>query len=103
MSTFAGTTTRAQLMVVGVLTTGCLVLPGAAQAAPADTSAEGTVQQLESGGYDVIVSRAGNGPLSLCTVAAVRPGQISNSAASPTGDSAWTSHPRRTVYVDLTC
>lgn len=105
MSTFASITTPAQagLLAASVLVTSPLVLAESAGAVPAGTSAEGTIQQLEDDGYDVIVSKAGDRPLSLCTVRAVRSGQVHHTAVSPTGDFPRTSHPRQTAYVDLVC
>lgn len=105
MSTFVRIATAAQagFRVASGLTASSLVLAEPAGAAPAGASAEGTIQQLEDDGYDVIVSKAGDGPLSLCAVRAVYSGQIRNVAASPIGNFPRTSHPRQTAYVDLVC
>ncbi|AQA03864.1 hypothetical protein BVC93_17125 [Mycobacterium sp. MS1601] len=63
-------------------------LAGNAFAAPSGSSATTTIQELRSQGYNVQINGSRNGPLSQCSVNAVRP--LSNDAL-------------RTVYVDLSC
>jgi len=65
-----------------------LALAGNATAAPSGTSATSTVQQLRSQGYNVQINGSRNGPLTNCSVNAVR--EMSND-------------PLRTVFVDLSC
>lgn len=64
-------------------------LAGTASAAPTGASATETVEDLRAQGYNVQVNGTRNGPLSNCSVNAVR--GMSNDA------------PGATVYVDLSC
>jgi hypothetical protein len=50
-------------------------LSAGAQAAPSGIgSAQDTVNELESNGFNVVLNKMGEGPLDQCTVASVRPG-----------------------------
>lgn len=63
-------------------------LAGNAVAAPAGSSATETIRELRSQGYSVQVNGSRNGPISECSVNAVR---------------GMTDDPTATVYVDLSC
>ena len=93
------------------LTAGALAatlgLAGTANAAPSGpSSVDGTVSQLRSQGYQVIVNRVGTAPLDRCTISAVRPGQTfshTDSGAPGAGNDIVTTVTDRTVYVDVAC
>ena len=93
------------------LTAGALAatlgLAGTANAAPSGpSSVDGTVSQLRSQGYQVIVNRVGTAPLDRCTISAVRPGQTfsrTDSGAPGAGQDIVTTVTSRTVYVDVAC
>jgi len=93
------------------LTAGALAatlgLAGTANAAPSGpSSVDGTVSQLRSQGYQVIVNRVGTAPLDRCTISAVRPGQTfsrTDSGAPGAGQDIVTTVTDRTVYVDVAC
>jgi hypothetical protein len=62
-------------IVGGALIALAVALPAAAQAAPSGIgSAQDTVNELENNGFNVVLSKMGEGPLDQCTVASVRPG-----------------------------
>lgn len=74
-------------------------LAAPAQAAPAGPgTAEQTINQLQSQGYNVIVNRIGSTPLSEASVVAVRPGQTH---VNPGNNSVVSTLTGRTVYVDV--
>jgi hypothetical protein len=53
-----------------------LGLPAVAQAAPSGIgSAQDIVNELEDNGFKVVLNKMGAGPLDLCTVDSVRPGE----------------------------
>jgi len=93
------------------LTAGALAatlgLAGTANAAPSGpSSVDGTVSQLRSQGYQVIVNRVGTAPLDRCTISAVRPGQTfshTDSSAPGAGKDIVTTVTDRTVYLDVAC
>jgi len=93
------------------LTAGALAatlgLAGTANAAPSGpSSVDGTVSQLRSQGYQVIVNRVGTAPLDRCTISAVRPGQTfshTDSGAPGAGNDIVTTVTDRTVYLDVAC
>ena len=67
-------------LAVGFTTTalasGFVALAAVATAAPTGPSqVDDTVRSLEAEGYNVVVNRTGDAPLSQCSVSAVRPGQ----------------------------
>lgn len=59
---------------VAGLAVGAFAVAGPAGAAPTEPNAQETINNLQSEGYKVIVSRVGSSSMSDCTVAAVRPG-----------------------------
>jgi hypothetical protein len=72
------------------LAAGSFGLAAAASAAPAGSSAQQTVDDLRTKGYDVRVNGTYNGPLTECSVGSVR-------------EVAGASEQAKTVYVDLDC
>jgi hypothetical protein len=93
----------ASLATVAVATLG---VTSTANAAPAGPSLDTTINQLQQGGYDVIVNRLGDLQREQCTVAAVRPGQTysrTDSGAPGAADDLVTTVMGKTVYVDLSC
>ena len=65
-------------------------------------SAQDTISQLESKGYNVIVNHVGNTPLDQASVVAVRPGQTySRTDTGNPGDSLQTTVTDKTIYVDV--
>jgi hypothetical protein len=59
----------------GVLVALAGGLTATAQAAPSGTgSAQAAVDELEKGGYKVVLNKLGTGPLDRCAVDSVRPG-----------------------------
>jgi len=97
-----------------IVATGALGLSAAAaaSAAPSGVStADQTIGNLQSEGYNVIVSRTGTGPVDQCTVTAVRPGQTysrtdsgvpGNELGTP-GPNIATTVMNKTAYVTLSC
>ena len=94
-------------LTAGALASAALGLAGTANAAPAGpSSVDGTVSQLRSQGYQVIVNRVGTAPFDRCTISAVRPGQTfsrTDSGAPGAGQDIVTTVTSRTVYVDVAC
>ena len=94
-------------LTAGALASAALGLAGTANAAPAGpSSVDGTVSQLRSQGYQVIVNRVGTAPFDRCTISAVRPGQTfshTDSGAPGAGKDIVTTVTDRTVYVDVAC
>lgn len=79
-----------------------------ATAAPSEASATETINQLQSEGYRVILSKVGNGSLDNCTVNAVRPGRSVTGPQPPINGNFTLMGPGQvlqytTVYVDLDC
>jgi hypothetical protein len=88
----------------GALTSAAVALAAVAGAAPTGPSqVEETVRTLETSGYHVIVNRTGGGPISECTVSAVRPGHTYSTRDSRGGSSINTTITSQTVYVDVAC
>jgi hypothetical protein len=86
------------------LASTALALATVAAAAPTGPSqVDDTVRTLEASGYNVIINRTGAGPLSQCTVSAVRPGQTHSTDDSRGGSSINTTISSQTVYVDVAC
>ena len=85
---------------------------GAASAAPsgADT-ADQTISQLQSEGYNVIVSRTGTASIDQCAVVTVRPGQtysrtdsgVPGHVLGTPGPNIATTVMNKTAYVTLSC
>ena len=94
-------------LTAGALASAALGLAGTTNAAPSGpSSADQTVSQLRSQGYQVVVNRVGTAPLDRCTISAVRPGQTfsrTDSGAPGAGQDIVTTVTDRTVYVDVTC
>jgi len=94
-------------LTAGALASAALGLAGTANAAPSGpSSVNGTVSQLRSQGYQVVVNRVGTAPLDRCTISAVRPGQTfsrTDSGAPGAGQDIVTTVTSRTVYVDVAC
>jgi hypothetical protein len=91
-------------VVAGAMMASVLGLTGVAAAAPTGPSkVDDTVRTLESSGYDVIVNRSGAAPLSSCTVASIRPGQIYSTVDSRGSSSPSATILSKTVYVDVAC
>jgi hypothetical protein len=83
-----------------------------ASAAPSGVStADQTIGELQSEGYNVIVSRTGSGPADQCTVTAVRPGQtysrtdsgVPGNLLGTPGPNIATTVMNKTAYVTLSC
>ena len=95
-------------LAVGFTTTalasGFVALAAVANAAPTGPSQiDDTVRSLEAEGYNVIVNRTGDAPLSQCSVSAVRPGQTHQTTDSRGGGSLNTTVTSQTVYLDVAC
>ncbi len=90
-------------VAASALTAAVIGLAAPALAAPSGPgSAEQTISELQSQGYNVIVNRLGSAPLDQATVVAVRPGQTySRTDHSGPGDDLTTKTFNKTVYVDV--
>ncbi|OMC39841.1 hypothetical protein A5740_25780 [Mycobacterium sp. GA-1841] len=91
--------------IVGTAGALSLLLAVPAVAAPANSSAEETIDKLKADGYNVILSKVGNGSLDQCTVDSVRPGQDVKHNWVIRGPAGQVDNLTRytTVYVDLHC
>jgi hypothetical protein len=95
-------------LAVGVLAAAALGLPATASSAPAGPSSiDVTVDELRAQGFDVVVSRIGDGPQEQCTLGSVRPGHeysrtVSGIPGEP-GDALESVVLSKTVYVDVLC
>lgn len=93
-------------LAAGALASAALGLAGTATAAPSGpASVDGTISQLQSQGFQVIVSRVDTAAVD-CTVSAVRPGQTfsrTDSGVPGANDDLVTTVTNKTVYVDVTC
>lgn len=90
-------------MAASVLATSALALVGTAAAAPTVPSeVDDTVRTLQASGYTVIVNRTGAGPLSDCSVTAVRPG-VTHQIMDTRGSDIKPLIISNTVYVDVAC
>jgi hypothetical protein len=95
-------------LAASVLGAAALGLTPTASAAPAGPSSiDATVDQLRAQGFDVVVSRIGDGPQEQCTLGGVRPGHeysrtVSGIPGEP-GDALETVVLSKTVYVDVYC
>jgi hypothetical protein len=89
-----------------------LVTAAAAGAAPSGVStADQTINNLRSDGYNVIVSRTGTGTIDKCSVAEVRPGQsysrtdsgVPGHLVGTPGPNIATTVMNKTAYLTLNC
>ena len=94
-------------LAAGALASVALGLAGTATAAPSGPApVDTTISQLQSHGFQVIVSRVDSAALDQCTLSAVRPGQTfsrTDSGVPGADDDLVTTVTNKTVYVDLTC
>jgi hypothetical protein len=94
-------------LAAGALASAALGLAGTATAAPSGpSSVDATVSQLQSQGFQVIVSRVDSATVRQCTVSAVRPGQTfsrTDSGVPGAADDLVTTVTNKTAYVDVTC
>ena len=94
-------------LTAGALASAALGLAGTANAAPAGpSSVDGTVSQLRSQGYQVILNKVGTAPPNPCAVSAVRRGQTfsrTDSGVPGAGNDVITTVTNKTVYVDVKC
>jgi hypothetical protein len=67
-----GGVVRMALTLAAATAAACGVVLAPAGAASADQSAQETIGQLESQGYQVNIDRVGSGPLNTCVVTSVR-------------------------------
>jgi len=97
--------------VVATATLG-LATAAAAGAAPNSVdTADQTIRELKSEGYNVIVNRTGTGTLEQCTVTDVRPGQtysrtdsgVPGNLLGTPGPNIATTVMSKTAYVTLNC
>jgi hypothetical protein len=87
----------------GALTALALGVPASAQAAPTGLgSAQDVVIELVDRGYNVVVNKVGPGPLDLCTVDSVRPGETVVRPVQA-GHEVVSDVARRTVYLTAKC
>jgi hypothetical protein len=89
------------------LASAALGLAGTAAAAPSGPApVDTTISQLQSHGFQVIVSRVDSAALGQCTLSAIRPGQTfsrTDSGVPGADDDLVTTVTNKTVYVDVTC
>jgi hypothetical protein len=94
-------------LAAGALASAALGLAGTAAAAPSGPAqVDTTISQLQSRGFQVIVSRVESAALDQCTLSAVRPGQTfsrTDSGVPGADDDLVTTVTNKTVYVHLTC
>ncbi|MBS1693873.1 MAG: hypothetical protein JST91_16795 [Actinobacteria bacterium] len=93
-------------LTVGVIATASMGLAAAANAAPSGpTTADQTIGELQSQGFQVIVNKVGAQPLSQCNVSAVRPQTLArmDSGAPGAMDDIVTTVTSMVAYVDVVC
>jgi hypothetical protein len=94
-------------LAAGALASAALGLAGTASAAPSGPSpVDDTISQLQTEGFNVIVSRVNSDAVNQCTLNAVRPGQTfsrRDSGVPGAQDDLVTTVTNKTVYVDVTC
>ena len=94
-------------LATGALASAALGLAGTASAAPSGPSpVDDTISQLQTEGFNVIVSRVNSDAVNQCTLNAVRPGQTfsrRDSGVPGAQDDLVTTVTNKTVYVDVTC
>lgn len=90
-------------VAAGALTAAVVGLAAPAAAAPSGVgNAQNTIQNLESQGYHVIISKLGTAPLDQSAVLAIRPGQTySRTDSGSPGDDLTTTVTGKTVYVEV--
>jgi hypothetical protein len=87
----------------GALAALAMGFAASTQAAPSGIgSAQDTVNTLESSGYKVVLNKLGAGPLDLCTVDSVRPGETVKRPVQPGGGAA-NQAMYQTVYLTAKC
>jgi hypothetical protein len=87
----------------GALAALAMGFPASTQAAPSGIgSAQDTVNTLESSGYHVVLNKLGTGPLDLCTVDSVRPGEPVKRPVQP-GGAPVNQTAYQTVYLTANC
>ena len=93
-------------LAAGALASAALGLAGTATAVPSGPSpVDATISQLQSQGFQVVVSRVDTAAVD-CTLSAVRPGQTfsrTDSGVPGADDDLVTTVTSKTVYVDVTC
>ena len=92
----------------GVASAGLVAAAPAAAAPLPEPSASETINQLQSEGYRVILSKVGSGSVDNCTVSAVRQGRSVTGPQPPPSGNFTLMGPSQvlqytTVYVDLDC
>ncbi|MCV7162211.1 hypothetical protein H7J55_32585 [Mycolicibacterium brisbanense] len=92
----------------GLATVGVGAAVPAIAAPLSGASATDTIDQLQSEGYRVILSKVGNGSIENCTVSAVRQGRTVTGPQAPVNARFTLMGPSQvlqytTVYVDLDC
>ena len=88
---------------IGAFIALALALPAGAQAAPSGIgSAQDTVDELEHNGFKVVLNKMGAGPLDLCTVDSVRPGETVTRAVR-NGSELVNQMVYQTVYLTAKC
>lgn len=92
----------------GLATAGVGVAASAVAAPQPGTAATDTIDQLQSEGYRVILSKVGSGSIENCTVSAVRQGRSVTGPQAPVNSPFTLMGPGQvlqytTVYVDLDC
>ena len=94
-------------LAASALASAALGLAGTASAAPSGpSSVDATISQLQSQGFQVIVSRVDSAAVNQCTLSAVRPGQTfsrTDSGVPGANDDLVTTVTSKTVYVEITC
>ena len=89
------------------MASAALGLAGTASAAPSGPSpVDDTISQLQTEGFNVIVSRVNSDAVNQCTLNAVRPGQTfsrRDSGVPGAQDDLVTTVTNKTVYVDVVC
>jgi hypothetical protein len=94
-------------LAAGALAFAALGLAGTATAAPSGPAQlDTTISQLQSQGFQVIVSRVDSAAVDQCTLNAIRPGQTfsrTDSGVPGANDDLVTTVTNKTVYVDVTC
>ncbi|PRC49823.1 hypothetical protein C6A85_72755 [Mycobacterium sp. ITM-2017-0098] len=91
-----------KILAASLLPLGALL--ALAAPASADTAAS-TINQLQSQGYNVTISRVGNGPLNECTVVGVRTSRAPNPFSLVDDDdlNVFTVAPKPKANVSLNC